>query len=193
MKRFFDLVISSLGLILVSPIFVLIFFSVFIILGKPIFFIQKRSGYKKNGFYLIKFRTMLENKKDSTVDDEIRLTKFGSFLRSYSLDELPALFNVLRGDMSIVGPRPLLYEYLELYDDIQIKRHEVKPGITGWAQINGRNNITWQEKFDLDLWYVENNNFLLDLKILFKTILLVLFKSGISQKGHVTSKKFEGN
>ena len=159
MKRFFDLVISSLGLLLVSPIFVLIFFSVFIILGKPIFFIQKRSGYKKNGFYLIKFRTMLENKKDSTVDDEIRLTKFGSFLRSYSLDELPALFNVLRGDMSIVGPRPLLYEYLELYDDFQIKRHEVKPGITGWAQINGRNNITWQEKFDLDLWYVENNNF----------------------------------
>ena len=152
MKRFFDLVISSLGLLLVSPIFVLIFFSVFIILGKPIFFIQKRSGYKKNGFYLIKFRTMLENKKDSTVDDEIRLTKFGSFLRSYSLDELPALFNVLKGDMSLVGPRPLLYEYLELYDDFQIKRHEVKPGITGWAQINGRNNITWQEKFELDLW-----------------------------------------
>ena len=122
MKRFFDLVISSFGLLLVSPIFVLVFLSVFIILGRPIFFIQKRSGYKKNGFYLIKFRTMLENKKDSTVDDEIRLTKFGSFLRSYSLDELPALFNVLRGDMSIVGPRPLLYEYLELYDDFQIKR-----------------------------------------------------------------------
>ena len=138
MKRFFDLVISSFGLLLVSPIFVLVFFSVFIILGKPIFFIQKRSGYKKNGFYLIKFRTMLENKKDSTVDDEIRLTKFGSFLRSYSLDELPALFNVLRGDMSIVGPRPCLINQKELIEArLKFNLYNKKPGITGLAQIKG--------------------------------------------------------
>tara|TARA_Y100000741_G_C18075377_1_gene486395 strand:- start:142 stop:561 length:420 start_codon:yes stop_codon:yes gene_type:complete len=136
------------------------------------------------------------HKKDKLgrlLEDKDRLTNFGLFLRSTSMDELPELFNVLKGDMSFVGPRPLLMEYMELYDDKQRKRHDIRPGITGWAQINGRNNISWQRKFDLDIWYIENKSFLLDLKILFLTFKKVIFREGVSQEGTVTAKKFEGN
>jgi len=195
MKRMFDLFASIVLLFLFFPFFVLISFSVLFLLGHPIFFVQQRPGFNGKPFKLIKFRTML-HKKDKLgrlLEDKDRLTNFGLFLRSTSMDELPELFNVLKGDMSFVGPRPLLMEYMELYDDKQRKRHDIRPGITGWAQINGRNNISWQRKFDLDIWYIENKSFLLDLKILFLTFKKVIFREGVSQEGTVTAKKFEGN
>lgn len=163
-------------------------------LGSPIIFKQQRPGLHGKPFYLYKFRTMTDERdeKGELFPDHVRLTPFGQFLRKYSLDELPQLFNVLKGDISLVGPRPLLMEYLELYTPEQARRHEVKPGITGWAQVNGRNAISWEEKFKLDVWYVDHQSFWLDLKILFLTVLKVLRSEGISQQGHVTMEKFTG-
>lgn len=164
-------------------------------LGKPILFSQVRPGYKGNPFKVYKFRSMTDAKDASgnLLPDDIRLTSFGQFLRRSSLDELPQLINVLRGDISLVGPRPLLMEYLPLYSSEQMRRHDVKPGITGWAQINGRNAITWDEKFKLDIWYVDHFSFWLDLKILFLTFKKVVKKEGISAQGVVTMPRFMGN
>jgi sugar transferase EpsL len=163
-------------------------------LGSPIFFKQQRPGLNGKPFYLYKFRTMIEelDENGEPLPDHLRLTPIGQFLRKYSLDELPQLFNVLKGDISLVGPRPLLMEYLKLYTPEQARRHEVKPGITGWAQVNGRNAITWEEKFELDVWYVDNRSFWLDLKILFLTVIKVFKSEGINQDGHVTMGKFTG-
>ena len=193
LKRLFD-VLLSLGLILLLfPFMILIFFLVWIFIGFPIFF-QKSPGLNRNIFNICKFRTMTnERNKDGIVlSDEVRLTKFGKFLRSTSMDELPSLWNVLKGDMCIVGPRPLLVEYLPLYSTHQARRHEVKPGITGWAQVNGRNAISWVEKFDLDVWYVDNQSVWLDIKILFLTIKKVIMREGISAKDDATMPPFKG-
>ena len=164
-------------------------------MGKPVFFRQKRPGINGKPFFIYKFRTMLNThgQDGKLLPDENRLTQLGRFLRSTSLDELPELFNVLKGDMSLVGPRPLLMEYLSLYDDEQGRRHEVRPGITGWAQVNGRNLISWEDKFVFDVWYVNNHSLLLDLKIIWLTFIKVFVREGISADGHVTAEKFEGN
>jgi len=194
MKRMFDIFFSVGLLIFLFPLFCLVAISVKIFIGSPIMFYQVRPGLNEELFTLVKFRTMT-SKTDANGDlqeDFLRLTKFGKFLRSTSLDELPELLNVLKGDMSFVGPRPLLTEYLPLYDDFQKKRHNVRPGITGWAQINGRNNISWEDRFKLDVWYVENQTFMLDLKILVKTIFKVLTRDGISSTNHVTIEKYTG-
>ena len=189
-----DIVLASAALILLSPIFLMIIFLLFIFLGSPVFFIQERPGLKGKTFKMIKFRTM-RNANDvngNDLSDSERRTKFGAVLRSSSLDELPELWNVLKGDMSLVGPRPLLIEYLELYTPEQFRRHEVRPGITGWAQVNGRNAISWEDKFNFDLWYVDNQSILLDMKILWLTIRKVLKRDGINAQGHVTTEKFKG-
>lgn len=189
-----DVVLASAALILLSPIFLMIIFLLFIFLGSPVFFIQERPGLKGKTFKMIKFRTM-RNANDvngNELSDSERLTKFGALLRSSSLDELPELWNVLKGDMSLVGPRPLLIEYLQLYTPEQFRRHEVRPGITGWAQVNGRNAISWEDKFNFDLWYVDNQSILLDIKILWLTIRKVLKRDGINAQGHVTTEKFKG-
>lgn len=194
MKRMFDIFFSVGLLIFLFPLFCLVAISVKIFIGSPVLFYQVRPGLNEEFFTLVKFRTMT-SKTDANGDlqeDFLRLTKFGKFLRSTSLDELPGLLNVLKGDMSFVGPRPLLTEYLPLYDDFQKKRHNVRPGITGWAQINGRNNISWEDRFKLDVWYVENQTFMLDLKILVKTIFKVLTRDGISSTNHVTIEKYTG-
>ena len=194
-KKLFDFFCSFCIIIFFSPLFAVLSILIKIKLGSPVLFTQKRPGYKGKLFTLYKFRTM-NNKTDvlgNLLPDEERLTKFGKFLRSTSLDELPELFNILKGEMSFVGPRPLLTEYLPLYSDEQKRRHDVKPGLTGWAQINGRNAITWQDKFELDVWYVDNLSFLLDIKILWLTLWRVLKKEGISQQGHATMEKFTGN
>ena len=194
-KRLFDIVVAFISLILLLPIIVVTAVLVMFNLGNPILFKQLRPGYLGCSFNIYKFRTM-NNAKDAnenTLPDNKRLTKFGAFLRSTSLDELPALINVLKGEMSLVGPRPLLIEYLPLYSQEQARRHEVKPGITGWAQVNGRNAISWQEKFDLDVWYVEHQSFWLDLKILLMTVKKVIVRDGISGGGEVTMSKFTGN
>ena len=162
---------------------------ILIFLGKPIFFSQKRAGKDGKTFYLYKFRTM--KNQINNMPDKDRMTNFGSFLRDLSIDELPSLVNIIRGEMSIVGPRPLLAEYLDIYTNDQKKRHELKPGLTGWAQINGRNDISWEKKFEYDLWYIENRSFFLDLKIIIKTIIKVITKEDIKLKGEVTTKKFE--
>ena len=195
MKRIFDLFSSIFLLILLSPILLLVSFTILITLGRPIFFIQERPGENGEVFKLIKFRSMLETRNETgeLLDDDQRITPFGSILRSTSMDELPELFNIFKGEMSFVGPRPLLIEYMKLYSKEQNRRHDVKPGITGWAQINGRNNISWNRKFDLDVWYVDNQTFFLDIKILFLTVLKVISREGITQDGSVTSNKFEGN
>ncbi|MFB6649928.1 sugar transferase [Bacillus toyonensis] len=163
-------------------------------LGSPIIFKQMRPGLYGKAFYLYKFRTMTDarDSKGELLADQVRLTSFGKFLRKYSLDELPQLINVVKGDLSLVGPRPLLMEYLPLYSNEQVKRHHVKPGITGWAQVNGRNAITWEKKFALDVWYVNNQSFLLDMKILFLTVIKVIKSEGINQVGHVTMERFTG-
>jgi len=195
LKNISDAIVSILGLLILSPVLLLVGFIVFFNLGFPIFFKQKRPGLKGISFEFYKFRTM-SNEKDKTgnlLDDKDRLTSFGKFLRKTSLDELPSLWNVLKSDMSLVGPRPLLMEYLPLYSKEQMRRHEVKPGITGWAQINGRNAISWDEKFKLDVWYVDNQSIWLDTKILFITAWKVLKREGISQKGHVTMERFRGS
>ncbi len=186
---------ASLALILLSPIILLISILVRIFLGSPILFRQKRPGFKGQPFYLYKFRTMTDARDEdgNLLPDSARLTRFGRFLRSLSLDELPELFNILRGEMSLVGPRPLLMEYLPLYSPEQMRRHDVYPGLTGWAQVNGRNAITWPDKFKLDVWYVDHWSFWLDLKILFLSLWKVVTREGVNQPGQATTEYFMGN
>lgn len=194
-KRLLDITISLIALIFLLPLMSLIYLSVRINLGSPAFFLQERVGKDNKIFKMIKFRTMKNStdKNGNLLSDNERVTKFGSFLRSFSLDELPELVNILKGDMSLVGPRALLVQYLELYNDEQIRRHEVLPGLTGWAQINGRNSITWSEKFKLDVWYVDNWSFWLDIKIFFLTFWKVLKREGINQSESVTMEYFNGS
>jgi len=193
MKRIFDLVVTFFGLLTLSFLIALIALMVRSKLGSPIFFKQSRPGLNGRIFTILKFRTMTNecDKDDMLLPDEVRLTKFGKFLRSTSLDELPGLWCVLKGDMSLVGPRPLLVEYLPLYSEKQSKRHEVKPGITGWAQVNGRNAISWDEKFDLDVWYVDNQSFWLDIKILWLTVQKVISRDGVSPEGVDIMPRFD--
>lgn len=195
MRRVFDVVASLFVFVFLSPVMLLIIFTIWMFLGTPVFFRQKRPGRYGHPFVMIKFRTMRNapGKDGIQLPDEVRLTRFGRFLRSTSLDELPELWNVLKGDMSLVGPRPLLMEYLLLYNDEQMRRHDVRPGITGWAQVNGRNAISWAEKFKLDVWYVDNQSFWLDIKILFLTIKKVFVREGVSAEGYATAEKFKGN
>ena len=193
-KRGFDIFVAALLLIILLPVFVIIAFKVKSKLGARVFFRQIRPGFLGEPFEIIKFRTMRDavDSFGNVLPDSDRLTSFGIFLRSTSFDELPELWNVLKGEMSLVGPRPLLMEYLPLYSPEQARRHEVHPGITGWAQVNGRNAISWEEKFELDVWYVENQSFWLDLKILFLTVKKVFLRSGISAEGEVTKSRFLG-
>ncbi|MDJ8926932.1 sugar transferase [Clostridium perfringens] len=193
-KRTFDIIASLGGLIVLSPIMIICAILIRINLGSPIFFKQKRIGKDNKEFEMIKFRTMKDavDKEGNQLPDELRLTKVGQILRSLSIDELPELINILRGDMSLIGPRPLLVKYLPLYNERQIRRHEVLPGLTGWAQVNGRNNITWSEKFELDVYYVENWSLKLDLKIFFLTFYKVFKREGISQDGQATMEYFNG-
>ena len=195
MKRLFDIFLSAFALIVLSPVIAIT--AVFIVLdvGYPIFFTQIRPGYRGNLFKIYKFRSMKDvvSKKGIQRPDIERLTVFGLFIRSTSIDELPSLWNVLMGDMSLVGPRPLLVEYLPLYSKEQARRHDVKPGITGWAQVNGRNTLSWRERFELDIWYVDNHTLFLDLKILLMTVKKVLFREDIAENGQVTMSKFTGN
>lgn len=195
MKRLFDFSVATIGLAAVSPVILGTALVVKKKLGTPIIFKQTRPGQYGKPFGLYKFRTMTDEKdeKGNLLPDSVRLTNTGKILRKLSLDELPQLVNVVKGDMSLVGPRPLLIEYLDLYNDRQMKRHDVKPGITGWAQVNGRNAISWEEKFELDVWYVENQSFFLDLKILYLTFKKVLVSEGISQEGESTVEYFKGN
>lgn len=193
-KRIFDILGSICGLIFLSPVIVFVAWKVRRNLGSPVFFRQVRPGLQGKPFEMIKFRTMRDARDangDQLVDAD-RMTPFGRFLRSTSLDELPELWNVLKGDMSLVGPRPLLMEYLPLYDEDQARRHEVAPGVTGWAQINGRNALSWQDKFQLDIWYVDNRSFWLDIKIIATTIKKVIKRDGISADGEATMSKFKG-
>ena len=195
MKISLDKIISLVSLVLLSPILFFISGTIYFKMGTPIIFKHQRPGLHGKQFTFYKFRTMTNTKngEGDLLPDKNRLTPLGSFLRKTSLDELPSLWNVLKGDMSLVGPRPLLMEYLPLYSKEQMRRHEVKPGITGWAQINGRNTISWDEKFKLDVWYVDNQSIWLDTKILFITAWKVLKREGISQKGHVTMERFRGS
>ena len=193
-KRLFDIIFSFYLLLILSPLFLIIFILVKLKLGGPIIFKQRRPEKNEKIFEMYKFRTMTDkrDKKGDLLPDKDRITAFGKFLRKMSLDELPELFNVLKGDMSFVGPRPLLIEYLLLYNKEQKKRHLVKPGLTGWAQVNGRNAISWEEKFEYDVWYVENWSLWFDFKILIKTFSKVLKMEGISQMGMATMEKFKG-
>ncbi len=195
MKRVIDLIISMTLLILFSPIILFIAVMVRLKMGAPILFTHQRPGFHGKPFYLYKFRTMnnLQDEQGNLLSDDLRLTSFGMFLRKYSLDEFPQLINVVKGEMSLVGPRPFLMEYLSLYTKDQMMRHNVKPGITGWAQINGRNALTWEEKFNLDRWYVENHSVFLDINILFLTVIKVLKKEGITDQGQVSMEKFTGS
>jgi sugar transferase EpsL len=195
MKRIFDLLISCFMLMCFSPIIAVIVVLVRIKLGSPIIFRQQRPGQHEKPFYIYKFRTMTEERGSDgeLLPDYLRITSFGRFLRKYSLDELVQLVNVLKGDLSIVGPRPLLMEYLPLYTAEQSKRHIVKPGITGWAQVNGRNSIQWEEKFKLDIWYVENQSFFLDLKICYWTLIKVIKSEGIQNGDQATMPIFKGS
>ena len=194
-KRIFDTIISFLAVIILSPIFVLISIMVIIKFGWPVFFTQTRPGFKEKPFKIIKFRTMTNESDENgeLLSEELRITPFGMWLRSTSLDELPELFNVLKGEMSLVGPRPLLMEYLPLYNASQKRRMDFKPGITGWAQVNGRNAIPWPEKFKMDIWYVDNQSFWLDMKIIFLTLMKVISREGISHENEVSMPKFKGN
>lgn len=194
MKRIFDFVSTFLGLILLSPILLVIAVFIRLKLGSPVFFKQQRPGLNEKPFNIYKFRTMTDetDSKGDLLPDSVRLTAFGKLLRRYSLDEFPQLFNVVKGDMSLVGPRPLLMEYLPLYTPEHKRRHEVRPGVTGWAQINGRNAISWEEKLNLDVWYVDNHSFWLDLKILWRTLLKVFKSEGINQPGQATTDKYKG-
>ena len=195
MKRLFDFCISLIGLLLLAPLLIIISLLVCIFLGRPVFFCQIRPGLHGKPFKMYKFRTMLSAKdeKGNELPDNLRLNTFGKILRASSLDELPELFNVLRGEMSLVGPRPLLTEYMPLYSTDQLRRHDVLPGITGWAQVNGRNTISWHDKFKYDVWYVDNHSLLLDLKILYLTVKKVIARDGISGSGEATISKFKGN
>lgn len=193
-KRAFDVIFSFWGLLFLFPVLAAVAFMVCKKLGSPIFFKQVRPGVHGRPFRMVKFRTMLDavDEDGNVLPDTDRLTSFGKFLRSTSLDELPELWNVLRGDMSLVGPRPLLMEYLPLYTPEQFRRHEVRPGVTGWAQINGRNALSWPEKFKLDIWYVDNQSFWLDMKIIFLTVKKVIVRDGINADGEATMAKFTG-
>lgn len=194
LKRLLDIIIASIALILLSPLYVFVAYKVKKNLGSPVLFRQVRPGLHGKSFEMIKFRTMKDavDEQGNPLPDSERLTPFGQMLRSTSLDEMPELWNVIKGDMSIVGPRPLLMEYLPLYSPEQAKRHDVRPGMTGHAQVNGRNAIGWEEKFKLDTWYVENQSIWLDFKIMFKTVNKVLAKDDISAEGEVTMTKFTG-
>jgi lipopolysaccharide/colanic/teichoic acid biosynthesis glycosyltransferase len=194
-KRLFDLIATSMGLILLSPLILVTALCVGIFLGTPVLFRQQRPGYKAQTFIIYKFRTMTDasDSAGNLLPDSERLTRLGRFLRSLSLDELPELFNILRGEMSLVGPRPLLMEYLEHYSPEQMRRHDAYPGLTGWAQVNGRNAITWQERFALDVWYVDHWSFWLDIKIIFITLWKVLKRENINQPGQATIEYFKGN
>ncbi|RTL14680.1 MAG: sugar transferase [Flavobacteriaceae bacterium] len=194
-KRLFDFLIALIALLLLSPVFLLVTFGLFFANNGTPFFLQTRPGKDEKLFRIVKFKTM-NDKKDSEgnlLTDAERLTIIGRFVRKTSLDELPQLFNVLKGDMSLIGPRPLLVQYLPLYNAEQKKRHDVRPGITGWAQVNGRNAISWEQKFAYDVWYVDNCSFLLDIKIVVLTLKKVFVREGISQEGHATMETFKGN
>ena len=195
MKRLFDLIMSIFLIIVLSPVIILAGLLVLVFTGRPALFKQIRPGYKGRPFTIYKFRTMTDDidKEGSQLTDEERMTGVGRFLRKFSLDELPQLFNVLKGDLSFVGPRPLLMEYIPLYTPEQARRHDVRPGITGLAQVKGRNAITWEERFDLDIWYVDHWNFLLDMKILAETVSTVISREGISAEGCATMPKFTGS
>ncbi|WP_429070838.1 sugar transferase [Aeromonas veronii] len=195
MKRLFDIVASFCALLLFSPIIALVAWKIRKNLGSPVLFRQTRPGLNGRPFEMVKFRTMKDatDMQGNILPDAERMTPFGNKLRNSSLDELPELWNVLKGDMSLVGPRPLLMQYLPLYSKEQARRHEVRPGVTGWAQINGRNAISWEDKFKLDVWYVDNRSFWLDFKILLLTVRKVLIKEGISAKGEVTMPSFKGS
>lgn len=195
LKRFFDILLATTFLVISSPILVGVVVLVRWKIGRPALFRQVRPGLNGAPFQMVKFRSMRDavDADGNVLPDDQRLTKFGQFLRSASLDELPGLWNVLKGDMSLVGPRPLLMEYLPLYSPEQARRHEVKPGITGWAQVNGRNAISWEEKFALDVWYVDNQSLWLDIKILFLTVKKVLVRDGISAEGEATMSRFTGS
>ena len=194
-KPLLDKLLSLLLIIIFLPVMIVVAIAIYIWDGRPIIFTQDRPGYKGKIFKIYKFRTMTNEKDENgnLLPDEKRLKGLGKFIRSVSLDELPQLFNVLKGDMSFIGPRPLLVEYLPLYNDKQKKRHDVKPGITGWAQVNGRNAISWQEKFEYDVWYIEHLSFLLDMKIFWLTFLKVIKREGVSSNTHATMEKFKGN
>ena len=193
-KRLFDIIVSALGLIALAPVLLVLILLVRIKLGSPVLFSQQRPGLNDKPFRMLKFRsmTMEADASGNLLPDHIRLNRLGRVLRATSLDELPGLINVLKGDMSLVGPRPLLMAYLELYTPEQARRHEVRPGITGWAQVNGRNAISWEEKFKLDVWYVDNQSFWLDIKILLLTVKKVFVREGISAAGEATMSRFEG-
>ncbi|EKO3387404.1 sugar transferase [Vibrio fluvialis] len=195
MKRFFDFLISLTALILLSPIIAIVAWKIRKNLGSPVLFRQVRPGLDGQPFEMIKFRTMKDavDARGQPLPDSERMTSFGDKLRNSSLDELPELWNVLKGEMSLVGPRPLLMQYLPLYNSEQLRRHEVRPGVTGWAQVNGRNAISWEDKFKLDVWYVDNRSLRLDIKILFLTVKKVVVKEGISADGHSTMPEFKGN
>jgi sugar transferase EpsL len=194
MKRLMDIILILCALPLLLLVFLILYVLIAIKMGRPVLFVQRRPGKDGKPFNMVKFRSMTDERDEQgeLLSDDIRLTSFGKFLRATSLDELPELWNVLKGEMSLVGPRPLLMQYLELYTPEQARRHEVRPGVTGWAQINGRNAISWQQKFSLDVWYVENQSLLLDVKILFLTVLKVIRRDDISQQDHVTIEPFKG-
>jgi lipopolysaccharide/colanic/teichoic acid biosynthesis glycosyltransferase len=194
LKRFLDIFVSFLGLLVLSPVFAIVAWKIRKNLGSPVLFKQVRPGKDGKPFEMVKFRTMRDafDAEGYPLPDSERLTPFGNWIRSTSLDELPELWNALKGDMSLVGPRPLLMEYLPLYNPEQIRRHNVRPGVTGWAQVNGRNAISWEEKFNLDVWYVDNQSFWLDIKIVCLTVKRVLIRDGISAEGEVTMSKFTG-
>ena len=194
-KRGFDFVAALLALIVLSPIFIIVLVLLIIANNGKVFFVQERPGKNERIFRIMKFKSMNDKKgpDGELLPDGERITKVGNFVRSTSLDELPQLINVLRGDLSLIGPRPLLTQYLPLYNDQQRRRHEIRPGITGWAQVNGRNSISWPKKFELDVWYVDNCTFLLDLKIIWLTILKIVRKDGISSDTSATMEFFEGN
>jgi lipopolysaccharide/colanic/teichoic acid biosynthesis glycosyltransferase len=194
-KRFFDIIVSATALVVLSPPLIFIALVIRWKMGRPVFFGQVRPGFNGRPFTLHKFRTMMDQRGPDghLLPDAERLPSFGQLLRKTSLDELPEFWNVLKGDMSLVGPRPLLMQYLDRYTPMQARRHEVKPGVTGWAQVNGRNAITWEEKFALDVWYVDNRSFALDLKILAKTVWKVIGREGISAEGEATMPEFMGS
>ncbi len=195
MKRLFDFTVALSAFVMLLPIITIVAILIRTKLGSPILFTQDRPGLNGKVFKMMKFRSMLDakDKNGNLLPDNQRMIKFGAFLRSTSLDELPGLFNVLKGDMSLVGPRPLLVQYLPLYSNEQARRHNVRPGITGWAQVNGRNAISWEQKFTLDVWYVDNQSFWLDIKILLLTVKKVFVREGISADGHVTIEPFKGS
>lgn len=194
-KRVFDIFFTLLAFVILLPVLLILSLLVWISIGTPILFRQQRPGYKGRPFLIHKFRTMTDRltPDGNPLPDAERLTPLGGFLRTFSLDELPELWNILRGEMSIVGPRPLLMEYLERYSPEQMRRHDAVPGLTGWAQVNGRNAITWQDKFEYDVWYVDHWSFWLDVKIILMTVWKVFKREGISQAGHATSEYFTGN